>query len=281
MTKGKDSPEVVKFLTSYSKLKDWCDDEPDAILQIAVSDKQFKDLCMQVLGAAERLHASEQNHRQLFAAPVDSKFLSVWRDFEARYEHVLAANWSSLVFGDESINLPDKSKTISNAERKWENADLNGKIGADLIEKAIGFARVQAFDLEEPLEPDYSMSAAQAVEMAVGYWEDLTEAMGFELADVFRRRRLVPFVFFPRHIAARYSAPEKASVYQSLQQAHDAFIFGVPFAALALMRSVMEVVLRDHYQAQGNDLSEQSLAYEDRYHLVLTRLGAPLKVQLR
>ena len=35
------------------------------------------------------------------------------------------------------------------------------------------------------------------------------------------------------------------------------FIFGVPFAALALMRSIMETMLRDHYNAEGNDLSER------------------------
>jgi hypothetical protein len=95
------------------------------------------------------------------------------------------------------------------------------------------------------------------VEMAIDYWEGLTDEIGFNLAEVFRRRRLVPFVFFPRHIAARHGAPEKTLIYQSLQQAHDAFIFGVPFAALALMRSIMETVLRDYYHAQGNDLSER------------------------
>lgn len=67
----------------------------------------------------------------------------------------------------------------------------------------------------------------------------------------------MPFVFFPRHIAARHGAPEKVSIYQGLQQAHDAFIFGVPFAALALMRSIVETVLRDHYNAHGDDLSER------------------------
>ena len=257
MTNGKDLAEVVKFLSFYTKLKDWCDDEPDAIFHLAITDKKFKDLCMQLLGAAERLHASEQRHRHLFATSVDPKFLSAWRDFEARYEHVLAANWSTFVFGDESADLSDQSKSSTSAVRKWEHADLNAKIAADLIEKVIGFARVQAFDVEEPLDPDYSMSAEQAVEMAINYWECLTDEIGFDLADVFRRRRLVPFVFFPRHIAARHGAPEKTLIYQSLQQAHDAFILGVPFAALALMRAIMETVLRNHYHAQGNDLSER------------------------
>lgn len=257
MANGKDSNEVVKFLILYSRLKDWCDDDPDAIFQLAIGDKRFKDLCMQLLDAAERLHASEQQHRHLFAAPVDPKFLSGWRDFEARYEHVLAANWSSFVLGDEGTDLSDQSKSATGADRKYENADLNAKIAADLIEKVISVARVQAFDDDEPFEPDYSIGTEQAVEMAIDYWEGLTNEIGFDLAGVFRRRRLVPFVFFPRHIAARHSAPERTSIYQRLQQAHDAFIFGVPFAALALMRSIMETVLRDHYNAQGNDLSER------------------------
>ena len=41
-----------------------------------------------------------------------------------------------------------------------------------------------------------------------------------------------------------------------LQQAHEAFVYGVPFAALALMRSILEITLRDHYKAPGNDLVE-------------------------
>jgi hypothetical protein len=257
MSNGKNSAEVVKFLTLYSRLKDWCDDEPNAIFQLAITDEQFKGLCMQLLGAAERLHASEQRHRHLFATPVDPKFLTAWRDFEARYEHVLAANWSTLVFGDGSTGFSDESKSSTSADRRWGDADLNAKIAADLIENVIGFARVQAFDVEEPLDPDYSISAEQAVEMAIDYWEGLRDEIGFDLADVFRRRRLVPFVFFPRHIAARHDAPERTLIYQNLQQAHDAFVFGVPFAALALMRSIMETVLRDHYHAQGNDLSER------------------------
>ena len=44
---------------------------------------------------------------------------------------------------------------------------------------------------------------------------------------------------------------------KNLQEAHDAFVFGATYAALALMRSIMEAVLRDHYRADGKDLSER------------------------
>jgi hypothetical protein len=43
----------------------------------------------------------------------------------------------------------------------------------------------------------------------------------------------------------------------NLQQAHDAFVYGATYAALALMRSITEAVLRDHYLADGSDLKER------------------------
>ena len=42
-----------------------------------------------------------------------------------------------------------------------------------------------------------------------------------------------------------------------LQQAHDAYVYGVHYAALALMRSILEKVLRDHYGAKQGDLYER------------------------
>ena len=45
-------------------------------------------------------------------------------------------------------------------------------------------------------------------------------------------------------------------MYTHLQQAHDAFIYGAPYAALALVRSILENILRDHYGAKGVDLNE-------------------------
>jgi hypothetical protein len=38
MTNGKDSPEIIKFLALYTRLKDWCDDNPDTLFQLAIAD---------------------------------------------------------------------------------------------------------------------------------------------------------------------------------------------------------------------------------------------------
>jgi hypothetical protein len=55
-------------------------------------------------------------------------------------------------------------------------------------------------------------------------------------------------------VSAKHGSGEKLSLFTHLQQAHEAFVFGVPFAALALMRSILELVLREHYGPIGEDL---------------------------
>lgn len=88
------------------------------------------------------------------------------------------------------------------------------------------------------------------------FWETLKHESGLDIRGILRRRALVPFVLFPKHVSDRLSSTDLPSLYQNLRQAHEAFIFGVPFAALALMRSVMEMVLLDHYRATGDNLKE-------------------------
>jgi hypothetical protein len=92
---------------------------------------------------------------------------------------------------------------------------------------------------------------------AVSEWNRLKGECGFDLRGVFRRRYLVPFILFPRHVSTRHGGAKMTSIYQNLRQAHEAFVFGAPFAALALMRSIMEVLLRDHYGADGDNLCER------------------------
>jgi hypothetical protein len=41
-----------------------------------------------------------------------------------------------------------------------------------------------------------------------------------------------------------------------VSQLLNSFVYGAAYAALALMRSIMEFALRDHYGAQGADLNE-------------------------
>lgn len=246
---GKDSPEVVKFMALFARLKDWSDDDPEGLFDFAASDESVRDLCIELATNALVLQLNERWARDLFAAPVDPGFVAAWRDYEARY----AASISN-IFWAESFPEPDTTATSnsSKADLQWGWANEEAGEQASGIEHAIYWARCE---VENDILDDQNFLLQ--LDDGVAAWDRLVAQHGLDLRGVFRRKALVPFTLVPRAVAARHGSAEKLSMLTNLQQAHDAFIFGTPYSALALMRSIMEAVLRDHYRAEGNDLSER------------------------
>ena len=247
---GKDSPEVIEFMMLFARLKDWSD-EPDGLADQAEADSSVKELCSQLSLAAFLLERNERKKRQLFAAPVDPKFLLAWRDYEERYQTILSHIWLSELLSDiGDIEASD----IPNADVRWDNADVEAMEQASGVAKAINFADENIGQEDRWADqPEF----VEYIQEGVAAWERLSEQTGFDMRGVFRRRALVPFVLVPRAVANRYGGTEKPSMLKNLQQAHEAFVFGAPYAALALMRSIMEAALRDHYKADGRDLNER------------------------
>jgi Domain of unknown function (DUF4145) len=320
MTTNKDSPEVIKFMHLFGKLKDLSEDDPESLPALASADDSIKDLCLKLLKAAGSIQKDERGERELFAAPVDSKLISTWRDFEKRYAHLL------LIVRSNEVKEGKKHILLSfdwyEQPPRWEDADDKAARAAELIETMISGEIVEALinftgsqvsgdttgasttetfdwtpintdaipkefkellteayafrnelvkkiqlsgdeaqkselknkliDLAEWGIDDHGVRIEDAVKWARADWKRLKDEAGFDLRGVLRRRALVPFVLFPRHVAAQHGQAEMLSIYENLRQAHEAFIFGAPSAALALMRSILEIVLRDHYGAQGD-----------------------------
>ncbi len=248
---GKDSAEVIKFMALFNKLKDWSDDDPEGLFDFAAGDESVKDLCVELVFVAHFLKMNERRARLVFAAPVDPAFIASWRDYEERYQSVVSDVWLSDMF--PGLASPEPAR-VPSADLQWEKADAEAGEQAGGIKEAIDFAQFNADQEYRWLDqPDF----IERVEEGIAAWERLKQDTGFDLQGVFRRRALVPFVLVPRQIAAKHGSAETLSMLKNLQQAHDAFVFGATYAALALMRSIMEAVLRDHYRAKGKDLSER------------------------
>lgn len=247
---GKDSSEVVSFMALFARLKLFSDDALADLAALAASDSSVMDLCERISMAAHLLKMNERRARVLFAAPVDPAFLDAWRDYEERYESVVSSVWLANLFPELGSS---ESSSVPKADLQWDVAEDEAGEQAAGIEEAIDFAQFNA-DQEERWfdQPDF----IERVQDGIAAWERLKQDTGFDLRGVFRRRSLVPFVLVPRQIAAKYGNADTLSMLKNLQQAHDAFVFGATYAALALMRSIMEAVLRDHYRAEGKNLHE-------------------------
>jgi hypothetical protein len=142
MTANKDSPENVKFMRLFGKIKNWSEDDPKSLPALASEDESIKALCLELLLAAGSIQKNERSDRELFTAPVDSKFVSAWRDFEKRYAHVLLIVRSNAVeAGDAHLIL---SFDCYEQPPRWDDADWEAARAAELIERTIYFAHSQA-----------------------------------------------------------------------------------------------------------------------------------------
>ncbi|MGE0612480.1 MAG: hypothetical protein AB7O70_09040, partial [Hyphomicrobiales bacterium] len=227
-------------------------DNPDDLTERIACDKSLKKLCTDVSWAATSLSMNESRHRTAFASPVDPEFRETWRCYEEHYAGVLAGIWLS----DIGLEIRDSedSTSLSRLDIHWENADAHAQEQASAIEVALEFAEDQASQEWR----DFGKGFPESIEEGIIAWRKLKDVTGFEMRGIFRRRELVPFVLVPRHVANKHGNAEKLSLYTHLQQAHEAFVFGAPLASLALMRSIMEMILRDHYHdhAKGKNLEK-------------------------
>jgi hypothetical protein len=249
MSMPKDSPELIKFMASFSKLRGRINDNPTDLGKRAELDDSLKRLCDQVTLAALTLTQDERSHRRLFAAPVDPKFISAWRAYEQRYSSQLAGLFLSglgLALEDTPMSEHDRIQT------NWDNADYEAGEISNAIQTALNFANEQATEGWRDLPNDFS----ENIRDGVSAWKRLANETGFDLRGILRRRDLIPFVLIPRHVSNQYGEGERLSLLTHLQQAHDAFVFGAPFASIALMRAILETILKRHFNSTGRDLKE-------------------------
>ena len=254
--------EVVEFMQLFTALRQRVDDMPQKLADLAASDASVVHLCKSAYFAADALRTNERASPDLFTKSVDPKFPAAWRDYEKRYEFnlsLIVAKYSEGEFVNVSLESMDDGL-------KWQGAEVLSLQWASHIDTFILFAGMYFLKFPTDIEKMFpfftdesdvsSKDFIERIHSGAEGWLKLKEEAGFDLPGILRRRLLVPHVLVPSQVAAKHGSVEKLSMLTYLRQAHDAFIFGAPFAALALMRSIVETTLRMHYHANGDDLEK-------------------------
>lgn len=242
MVGSPDSAEVIFFLAAFAKLRTWVDDSPEIIEAEAEGEQSLIDLCFSLFSTAIELEISERRRRELFSSPTNPLFVKAWGDYRSRYQAFVARVAMREVRGI-SYNPAEKKAPGS--------IDTNAiPSGSALSHTSMGAASQREVCAEFGVDKEY----LHEIDCGVEVWSDLVNVAGFDLEMVLRRRWDLPFVKIPRHVSASYGEREVLSLLVLLRQAQEAFIYDVDFAALALMRAILEIVLKKHYGATGSKL---------------------------
>jgi hypothetical protein len=240
MAIGPKDPQIEQFLMLYRRLQDWVD-QPSQIEPSVKTDEPLKQLCLDLFHLENRLSEAEKEGDG-FAAPVGVDFTKAWREYELQYANSIAAVALKELIGDFDLEIPKSEKTQIQA--RFETAEVEARDAAKGIELIFEFATDQVIGEWSTIPDDF-------LEEGLGEWDKLRTNVGFDLAGIFRRRKLIPFVLIPPHISNKYGA-EQISLFSLLREAHKAFVWGVPMAAVGLMRAILELVLSNHYGTTGD-----------------------------
>ena len=198
------------------------------------------------------------------------------------------------------------SPAINDAQYAWLNEELDG-FAAEMAEQGTPLQkgsrnedRLPAPDPECELEfdPTYHDGAAaidlglivienelefhksdvgdETIEnmcrIGLSAYEYLTETIGLDTDGVFRRWRSVPTTFVPTHVSNKHGVTEKGSLYDLLDDAVKAFVFGAPAACVAMCRAALEMILKQHYcpgpHASGDGLAKIIILAGERYKFI-------------
>jgi hypothetical protein len=116
--------------------------------------------------------------------------------------------------------------------------------------------------------------------LAVDAYDYLTETIGLDVHDIFRRWRKVPVILMPAHVASRYAASDKGSLSHLLDDAVRAYVLGAPAAAITMCRAALEMVLKQHYghdQWNNEKLENLIVLASKRYDFIQYKKIDPIR----
>jgi hypothetical protein len=251
-----DSELVVKFLEKFNRLKEYCSGNPDNISEIADKNDECHTLCVALYSISSDLRAAEFAAARAFSSPTNPIFVKAWREWLLRFEDpvaYIAVRQSFLE--DREVSVPQHLK--DELKLSWAFAEIQGISVFLSLEKLLIASQIFPQVTEKMIRQVYGEDMHEPGEMsAFEAWQNLKEKVGLDPSEAARRRILTPFVLVPRKVSDKISISHRTNLLNLLADAQRAFIFGANNAAVALLRSIMENVLREHYNAEGGRLDE-------------------------
>jgi hypothetical protein len=242
------------FIIAFDELRKICG-SPAEIAEESLKNNKVKDLCDKLASIKISFSMDEIYERKLFRDPVNAAFIKAWREYDNSWNGAVTdVAWAEIFEGLET-NFEDSRK--DRFYREWEWADEKAKhvvaCMVDTVERAVDSLQIGDFN------EDY----VDLIENGAREFRSLRTVVGVNLHGIIRRRALTPTILIPSHVAKRHGAilgpqsSNKLSLKLQLREAQEAFIFGLPLAALSHMRAIMEILLTFHYGFQDTRLDDK------------------------
>lgn len=253
--------EGERFLAAFSKVKTAVADDPAKLNANWQDSQELQILCDELAQLVQGFETVEERSPLAFTNHVSAASALARRDYDDRWRNIVTkvanrtlATLLAELLGDdfEGDDCDSDAATIAPQNplaAKIADWKQSASEEAGQIKQIIDYV-LHLREMDDSGDRDW-------IDEGLIAWDRL-EVSGLDIAGTLWRRRALPHVLVPVHVAKHYGA-SRASLYRRLHQAGKAFVFGAPLAALALQRAVVEETLKKHWGVESGAIRDANL----------------------
>ncbi len=267
MSKG---AEGERFLAAFGELKNAVGNDPAQLAATWEGQTRLQNLCDQIAELIRGFEDAEDRSHFTFTNNVSPAGAHARRDYDDHWRKVvrrIANRAFDGIFAELFPDFVDEVSVLTDARPDDLLADQIAE-WKDVASEEAGQIE-QAFDYAFQQQEMDDCDDFVWVHFTLEAWDRL-KISGLDVAGSLWRRRALPHVLIPSHVAKHYGAA-RASLHRRLDQAGKAFVFGAPLAALALQRAVIEETLKRHWGVESGAVRDANFP-EPQWDIRASRL---------
>lgn len=262
-----------QFRLNFEQLKSTCNNNPQTLVTFFAEKPEFEQLARslkQVADQIDRVSTYRKLHPQ-----VSPDFIRDWKEYLYKWKcqvefvdlwHLLSINlfdepdFRPLTYDEYKKNTGNISGVEPPDPYNDDSFDPRNHDGGSAISQMIDLVGDQGQSRRDNAMDEADDFISNTYLIGVEAIEYLENVIGIDIARVFERWNKLPTVFVPQHVSNKHGLSEKGSLFALFEEAVRAYIVGSPGAAIAMCRSLLEMVLREHYLV--NETSERDSLHD-------------------
>jgi hypothetical protein len=252
---------IIDFLHKFSALRSKVNNKPSNLVWMAGQSSDVEAAAIGAYLAWQTLNSFLATAPSKGIDRVPKGFKQEFQDHESKW-----SEWVGKVIGNTITRIiedlaenPEQPDATEDQEPDRPDFNPVAENPAQLVEDILWLSDAYA-QWDDDLA-DQQRKALQA-------WEWFENTAGLNLKAVARRWKLIPPMFIPDHVADAYGRSQPGSLYELLDEAVKAYVFGASGAAIAMCRALTGLILTKHYGCEGEDLERIIVFAEQqpKYH---------------
>ena len=235
------------FISLMKRIREYCDDDPTALYDVAKRDEELRKLCVKLNKIADELQRHERLAEQGILAPVTVPFRKEWNDYTDRWHRHIVSVWHYDVW-------PDIADFFRN--NNFQSVYINGSEEEISKKEAADFKYTTTMLRDVQLSLEEDSDQYETVSEVIDALEKLHGVTRFSLRGAVERSEVAPVALVPPITAGKITNNRHLSLYHFWNEARKAYICGAPNASMAMARATLELLLRDVHNAKGHDLED-------------------------